>query len=265
MFSRVLKPQILGLWVTLLAGLSCGQGTTSSTLFTFSSSAQGQTGLRIASPGTPPELLISSNDLPGTKRVANDLASDFGKVLGANASVSSTSTVPTVGSKPAIIIGTIGSSQIIDALITSKQIDVSNVKGKWETYISQVITDSNGTAIALAVAGSDVRGTIFGVYDISEQIGVSPWYWWADVAPKKREYIFAPTKAKTQGPPSVKFRGIFLNDEAPALTNWAKANFQSSQYGNPFTSAFYAKIFELVLRLKGNYVWPAMWNGMYVE
>jgi len=231
--------------------------------FTFSSSENGQSGLKLASPGAPPRIVVSKADLPGVQRVANDLASDFGLVLGTNATVVNSDIAPESGSGAAIIIGTIGSSGLVDALVTSNQINVTEIEGKWESYVSQVINDESGSPVALAIVGSDLRGTTFGVYDISEQIGVSPWYWWADVAPKKREYIFAPSTSRIQGPPSVKFRGIFFNDEAPALTNWAKANFPKSQYGNPFTSQFYAKVFELVLRLKGNYIWPAMWDGMF--
>ena len=233
--------------------------------FTFASTAGGQPGLQIAGPGAAPTIQLSSKDLPGVIRAANDLAGDFGRVLGTNATISTSSTLPTANSKPAIIVGTIGSSDVIDQLISAKLVDVSSIKGKWETFVSQVVSDASGKPYALAIAGSDMRGTIFGIYDISEQIGVSPWVWWADVAPKKQSYIFAPTAAKAVGPPSVKFRGIFFNDEAPALTNWANGNFAKSQYGNPFTSGFYSKVFELVLRLKANYVWPAMWNGKVAE
>jgi hypothetical protein len=78
----------------------------------------------------------------------------------------------------------------------------------------------NGTARALVVAGSDPRGTIYGIYDISEQIGVSPWYWWADVPIRRRDDIYALPGPKVQGSPSVKYRGIFLNDEQPGLSSW---------------------------------------------
>ena len=220
----------------------------------FSSAADGQ-GLLLAAPGKPPAIIIATSDEPGAKRAANDLAADFERVLGSKATVSSGTSVPESG--PVIIIGTIGKSPIVDGLISSSKIDVANVKGQWETYVTQVVPNGAGQPTALVIAGSDVRGSIYGIYDISEQIGVSPWYWWADVAPTKRQYIYAPLEAKVHGPPSVKFRGIFLNDEAPALTGWAEKNFSKSQYGNPFTSQFYARVMELILRLKGNYLWPA--------
>ena len=245
------------------ANATSASSDTSASSFTFSSTANGQAGLQLAGPDSPPQILVSSGDLPGVRRAASDLAADFGRVLGTNATVLNKDAVPTDAPSPAIIVGTIGSSKLVDDLIASKLVDVSKIKGKWEAYISQPIAGKDGSPGALAIVGSDLRGTSFGVYDISEQIGVSPWYWWADVPPTKRQYIFAPAEAKVQGSPSVKFRGIFFNDEAPALTNWANANFPKSQYGNPFTSEFYGKVFELLLRLKANYLWPAMWNGMF--
>lgn len=110
---------------------------------------------------------------------------------------------------------------------------------------------------ALVIVGSDKRGTLYGLYDISEQIGVSPWYWWADVPPKKKSVVYALNTTKTQGPPSIKYRGIFLNDEQPSLTNWVNQNYGS------YNSDFHAKVFELLLRLRANYFWPAMWNSKF--
>lgn len=125
--------------------------------------------------------------------------------------------------KTVIIAGTIGHSEVIDALVASGKLDVAQTKGKWESFTSQVITDPfPGMGKVMVIAGSDMRGTIFGLYDVSEQIGVSPWYWWADVPPKKTAAIYANGVKKIQGPPSVKYRGIFINDEQPALTNWIK-------------------------------------------
>ena len=116
----------------------------------------------------------------------------------------------------------------------------------------------DGIDQALVLAGSDKRGTIYSLYDISEQIGVSPWYWWADVPPKKYTALYALPKTKTQGPPSIKYRGLFIIDEQPALTNWIK-----EKYGGVYNSAFHAKVFELLLRLRANYFWPAMWASKF--
>jgi len=254
---------LAAIWGSLVATVVAQGGANG--LFSFSATAGGQPGLQLAAPNSPPTILVAPKEHKGVFRAADDLATDFGRVLGngSNATISTSGTLPTNNSRPAIIVGTIGRSDLVDRLIASNQLDVSQIRGKWESYLSQVITDINNQPVGLAIVGSDMRGTIFGIYDISQQIGVSPWHYWADVAPKKRQYIFAPTSTRVAGPPSIKYRGLFLNDEAPALTNWARMTFRDSQYNNPFVSEFYAKIFELVLRLKGNYIWPAMWSGMF--
>jgi hypothetical protein len=113
------------------------------------------------------------------------------------------------------------------------------------------------------LAGSDRRGTIFGIYDISEQIGVSPWHWFADVASKSHDQIYARRTTKVQKTPSVKYRGFFINDEAPALTGWMNERYPKSKYGSAFGAEFYSHVFELLLRLRANYLWPAMWGSMF--
>ena len=234
----------------------------------FSFAAEGGGGLQLGGPNLAPEIRVAPNDLPGVLRAANELAADFGKVLGINGTVVvadwSATTAQKAGTKPIIIVGTVGKSSLIDNLVSSKKLDTSSIANKWETFSYQVTpTPWDGRDAVFVIAGSDARGTAFGVYDVSERIGVSPWHFWADVAPAKRQYIWANTLVHTEGPPSVKFRGIFLNDEAPALTGWGKANFKVSQYGSAFVSDFYKHIFDLVVRLKGNYVWPAMWSSMF--
>ncbi len=125
---------------------------------------------------------------------------------------------------------------------------------------------------ALVIAGSDKRGTIYGIYDLSEQIGVSPWYWWSDVTPEHKDALFIKPGKYQQGEPSVKYRGIFFNDEKPDLDYWVRAKF--GEHPTPgggigtvanFNGKFYSKVFELILRLKGNYLWPAMWNNAFAE
>jgi Glycosyl hydrolase family 115 len=126
-------------------------------------------------------------------------------------------------SKTVIIAGTVGKSDVINSLISSGKLDVSAIQGNWESFISQVIKSPlPGVDQALVIAGSDMRGTIYGLYDVSEQIGVSPWWWFADVPPKKANGVWALAAPKIQKSPSVKYRGIFINDEQPALTNWIK-------------------------------------------
>ncbi len=196
-------------------------------------------GLQLGGPGISPEIRVSPDDFPGVLRVANDLAADFGQVLGTNGTVmkadwASSSTNKGSG-KPLIVLGTIGRSSLIDGLASSGKLSTAGVRGKWETFSYQVISNPWAEQdAALVIAGSDMQGATFGAYDISERIGVSPWYWWADVVPTKREYIWARSQSYMEGPPSVKFRGIFLNDESPGLTSWGHGKYKDSQYGSPF-------------------------------
>jgi hypothetical protein len=159
-----------------------------------------------------------------------------------------------------VLIGTLGHSAAIDSLVQAKKIDVTQVAGQWETFLIQVVADPlPNVKSALVIAGSDRRGTAFGVYEMSEQIGVSPWGWWADVPPRKQGSLVVRAGTYRQGPPSVKYRGIFINDEDWGLLPWASTTFDPAQ-GNigPKT---YRKVFELLLRLKGNHIWPAMKRG----
>jgi len=235
--------------------------------FTFTEDGGG--GFKLAGPGVAPEIGVATNDYPGVIRVANDLATDFGRVLGTNATVISVdwnTTVTKKSSSPIIILGTIGKSTLIDGLISSKKLDVSSIAGKWEAFTTQTVANPwEGQEAVFVIAGSDMRGSVFGAYDVSEQIGVSPWLYWLDTPAKKRQYVWAAAQDRpyVEGPPSVKYRGIFLNDEDPALTGWGHANFKNSQYGSAFGSDFYKRVFELVLRMKGNYLWPAMWSSMF--
>ncbi|MBS9522752.1 glycosyl hydrolase 115 family protein [Litoribacter alkaliphilus] len=153
-----------------------------------------------------------------------------------------------------IIVGTIGNSHFIDQLITSEKLDVNPIINNWENFIIQTIENPFPSVDrALVIAGSDRRGTAFGVFTLSEKIGVSPWYWWADVPVEKSEQLFIKNGRHVSRGPSVKYRGIFLNDEAPALRNWAKEKFGG------FNHKFYENVYELLLRNKANFLWPAMW------
>jgi hypothetical protein len=228
--------------------------------------------LTISSAGKSAPLLVSKDDWPGVVRAFKDLQSDIGKVTSALPEIYA-GTIPKT--KFAIITGTIGKSVLIDELIRKKKLDVSDISGKWETFLIQVVNKPvRGIKRALVIAGSDKRGTIYGIYEVSRQIGVSPWYWWADVTPEHKDALFALPGRFVQGSPSVKYRGIFLNDEAPDLTNWIRAKYGSAPVSeNPpmppgvanYGRDFYTKLFELLLRLKGNYLWPAMWNNAFNE
>lgn len=160
-----------------------------------------------------------------------------------------------------VIIGSIDKSKVIADLMKSDKNIAKllnrELKGKKEKYIITTIDTKDGKS--LLIAGSDKRGTIYGVYELSEQIGVSPWYWWADAPIAKHDKVFAKDGVFTDGEPAVEFRGIFLNDEAPCLTTWVENTF-NTQYGG---HEFYEKVFELILRLKGNMMWPAMWGWAF--
>ena len=155
------------------------------------------------------------------------------------------------GDATTIIIGTVGTNKQIDQWV--KKGILRDLKGKTEKYIIKTIDGQ------LVIAGSDKRGTVFGIYELSKQMGVSPWYYWADVPVVKRENIYVLPGEYTDGEPNVCYRGIFLNDEAPCLTSWVKNTF-GTNYGD---HRFYEKVFELILRLKGNFLWPAMWGWAF--
>ena len=150
-----------------------------------------------------------------------------------------------------VLIGTVGVNPQIDQWV--KQGILRDLKGKTEKYIIKTI---NGQ---LVIAGSDKRGTVYGIYELSRQIGVSPWYYWADVPVEKHAELFIREGEYTDGEPAIRYRGLFLNDEAPCLTTWVKNTFGTNYGGHDF----YEKVFELILRLKGNYLWPAMWGWAF--
>lgn len=156
-----------------------------------------------------------------------------------------------------VIIGTIGQSKYIDQWIKTKQIDATPIKGQWERFAIMVVQHpQKGIKNALVIMGSDRRGTAFGVFELSRMMGVSPWYWWADVLPKPKKSIYISPGNLLSHPPSVKYRGIFINDEDWGLHPWAAKNIDKTLKDiGPKT---YAKVFELLLRLKANYIWPAM-------
>lgn len=219
----------------------------------------------LASTSASPTLYVDASDWDGVNRATHDLAADFGRVTGRNGTVVVTNgSLNSKAGGSTIIIGTIGKSRLINQLVADGHLNVSQTEGQWEAYQSRVVEKPfNGVSQALVIAGSDKRGTIYGIYDISEQIGVSPWYWWADVPPAHQSSISVRQFTKIQPSPSVKYRGFFLNDEQPALNNWVQANYPDGKYGPGFNHKMYSTMFELLLRLKANYLWPASWNSMF--
>ncbi len=200
-------------------------------------------------------LYVDPHDFPGVTRAAGDLQADIARVTGITAPIV---TDPAKLAAHAIIIGTLGNSPIVDRLVHDGKIDASSIAGKWESTLTAVVQNPlPGVADALVIAGSDKRGTIFGIYDLSQQMGVSPSYWWGDIPVRHRDAVYARPGVFIQGPPAVKYRGIFLNDEDPDLTGWVNEKFGG------YNHQFYEKIFELLLRLRANYLWPAMWNSCF--
>ena len=212
----------------------------------------------LVSKGKTASILVSKNDFSGVLKVAGHLENDIFQV--SNLHPKRINTI-FEAQNFVVIIGTIGKSEIIDQLAKEGKIDANQLRGKWEKFTTQVVENPfKGIKKALVIAGSDKRGTIYGIYDLSNQIGVSPWYYWADVPIRKQSELHVLPGIHSQGEPKVKYRGIFINDEAPALSGWAFEKFGG------FNSKFYDKVFELILRMKGNYLWPAMWGRMfYVE
>ncbi|KAG7661125.1 uncharacterized protein J8A68_005362 [[Candida] subhashii] len=230
----------------------------------------GKDRLQLHSKGDSATLFLNQNDWPGVNRAGEDLSADFKRVTGHQLPVANyTKNICQnihghVDS--AIIVGTLGNNTFIDSLVDDKKISTKEIDGKWESYVMQVI-DNPAPCIksALIIAGSDKRGSIFGLYDISEQIGVSPWYWFADVVPQSHDQVYVDKSRKVQGEPGVKYRGIFLNDEQPALAAWVQEYFPEGNYDSWFVHQFYIHVFELLLRMRANFLWPAMWASMFGE
>lgn len=192
------------------------------------------------------EIYMDANDCRGVSYAANALVKDIRNVSGSQATITS-------NRKATILVGTIGHSAAIDQLVKQKRINGNLLKGKREKFIITVVNNQ------LVIAGSDRRGTIYGIYELSQQMGVSPWYDWADVPVEHHDSIFVNRGTYSDGEPAVRYRGIFLNDEAPCLTSWVK-NTYGTGYGD---HRFYQRVFELVLRLRGNMMWPAMWGWAF--
>ena len=179
----------------------------------------------------------SQQEDEGVKIAIRNLQNDMQAVLGDCPSLMEGQETTT------ILVGTIDRNPAIAKL------KLPDLKGKREKYIITTVGNQ------IVIAGSDRRGTIYGIYELSRQLGVSPWYWWADAPIEKHEWACVKPGVFTDGEPAVEFRGIFLNDEAPCLSTWVWNTF-GTRYGG---HEFYEKVFELILRLKGNMMWPAMW------
>jgi hypothetical protein len=221
----------------------------------YVSTSPGAGRFTLSAAGRPAPLVASSQDFPGVLRAVRSLQGDLGRV---SSSVPELSLDSIPAARELVVVGTLGRSPLVDRLVREGTLDTSGVAGRWEASLVQVVEHPwPGADRALIIAGSDKRGTIYGVYDLSARIGVSPWYWWADVPVRQRPDLFVLPGRHTLGPPAVRYRGFFINDEAPALSGWARETFGG------FNHRFYEKVFELLLRLKANYLWPAMWGNAF--
>lgn len=204
--------------------------------------------------GTPCPILMDAKEDEGVKIAIENLRQDLFNVCDVKPEASAA-----VKSKRCLLIGTF-QSPLIQQLVSNGKINKNDLNGKNEKYILQVVTNPcEGVDEALVIAGSDKRGAIYGIYELSKQMGVSPWYWWADVPVIKQKNVYIKHGSYTDGEPKVAYRGIFINDEWPSFGEWCKEKF------NGINSKAYQHVFELVLRLKGNFVWPAMWGSAFYD
>ncbi|HEV2701985.1 MAG TPA: glycosyl hydrolase 115 family protein [Steroidobacteraceae bacterium] len=198
----------------------------------------------------PVEVLIDASANSAVQHVADSFTADLKRVSGGT---STRITDPSQAHGNIVIVGVLGQSPLIDGLAARGKIKADDISGQWEAYRQMVIDQPfPDVARALVVVGSDRRGAVYGVYDLSEKLGVSPWYWFADVPVPRQANVFI-TAGSRRDQPKVKYRGFFINDENPSFNTWAQEHFGG------INSRMYEHVFELDLRLKGNYLWPAMW------
>lgn len=206
--------------------------------------------------GAPSAIYADTEDYPGVLRAVRNLQTDLASVAGAAGGLSLGGAIP---GGSIVIVGTLDRSPTIARLAREGKIDARRIEGRWEAFLQQVVDEPMpGVAQALVIAGADKRGTIYGIYDLVERAGVSPWAWWADAPIKPSRELHVAPGARDDAP-AVRYRGIFLNDENPALYGWANKTFDG------FNHRFYERIFDLILRLKGNYLWPAMWGKAFYD
>jgi len=209
---------------------------------------------RLAERGNVADIVVAPEDFKVVHIAAENFAADVQRVTGKQPSLR--------GDHDnlrghVVFAGTLGKSSFIDALVSQGKLDVAQFRGQWESFlITTVANPMPGVSLGLVIVGNDRRGTAFGIFELSQAIGVSPWYWWADVTPRHRENLFVDSRTRRFGPPSVQYRGIFINDEDLGIQPWAAKTFDP-ELGDigPKT---YARVFELLLRLKANTLWPAM-------
>lgn len=200
--------------------------------------------------GRPLPLLIDAEDAEAVQRAGAAVRKDLQALAGSE---------PAADAAHAIIAGTLGQSPRIDRLVAAGKLEVDDLAGRWEAYSLQVVYQpEEGIERALVIVGADRRGTVFGLYELVRRLGVSPWAFWADVPIPRRTQAWV-SPGRLLDAPAVRYRGIFINDEEPALGEWTRATYGGSNH------QFYERVFELILRLKGNYLWPAMWGRAFYD
>ena len=270
--------RLLAFYSTLLLGLAATFASANNICLDTNPNSQGYL---LAKSGETTSILTSRDDASVVHHAASSFAADlmqmvpYSNVVVRNVTSKSIQMSSSGPKERTIIVGSLSQSSLLQELVSSHK-NVGNeakrVGGQWESWSSTMLANDQG----LVLMGSDKRGTAYALYTLSEEMGVSPWKWFADVKPttSHSSLYYSPSNSSTfgsnscsHGPPLVKYRGIFLNDEAPALTNWARTHF-----GGPFppvsapqsfNDAMYTHVFELLLRLKANLIWPAMWSDSF--
>jgi len=209
----------------------------------------------LVSSGAVADVFVDAGDWQVAQIAARDLAGDVERVTGRKPSLKQNTEGLTENT---VLVGTLGSSPVIDRLVREGRLELEDVQGQWESFVIATVPDPlPGIRRALVIIGSDRRGTAYGVYELSKRIGVSPWYWWADVTPAHRKTLHVSPERLRVGPPAVKYRGIFINDEMWGTRPWAAKTFAPDE-GLGLGPKPYAKSFELLLRLRANSICPAM-------
>ncbi|EST07409.1 hypothetical protein PSEUBRA_003235 [Kalmanozyma brasiliensis GHG001] len=280
------------LWTTLLLGptatvahaTSSNDSVTDKVCLSTKPSNSGSSscdGYLIAKAGETTEILTSRDDSSVVHHAASSFAADLMQMVPSSNVVVRNVTAASMkmqGQKKerVVIVGSVDGSSVMRELVSMDQgvaKEADKIKGQWESWSSATLESGSG----LVLMGSDKRGTAYALYTLSDEMGISPWKWFADVQPTQSHsaVYYSPSSSSasfgsnacSHGPPLVKYRGIFLNDEAPALTNWARTHFEGpfppESAPQSFNDAMYTHVFELLLRLKANLIWPAMWSDSF--
>lgn len=206
------------------------------------------------------EIYIDQADYNVVETAADMLSDDIERITGKKVSLHKVRNHREINTGCAIIAGTLGQSHLIEWIVKQNRIDIKEIEGKWESFMIMTTEHPEEKTPLLVVIGSDRRGTAYGLTTLCEEIGVSPWYWWADVQPQKKDSLFIKNGCHVQKEPSVQYRGIFINDERfGGWAKWVEQTFDKET--GKVGPKVYEKVFELLLRLKANYLWPAMHNG----